>query len=520
MLKKKLIDILKNVSIKHITFKGEILDLESFQKKTSFLISHVTCDSRKIQPNSLFVAISGHNKNGHDFINEVSQKASVLVLDSKFLNKLYIPRAFKGFVIWVKNTQMALSQIASQFFAHPHTKNIKYIGVTGTNGKTTSVYILEALLKALGEKVGVLSTIDHHIDEQTWPSDLLTTPNPIVLHQRIFQMCEKKITTLVMEVSSHALSQYRVHNLKFSAALWTNLTQDHLDYHTSMQSYFEAKKRLFSDELIKPDGVMAINKDDPWGQKLLKESHGNIIIYSSKEKTDLQILKNTSTLKGLQIELMLKEKTHQCSLQLIGEYNSMNFAGCTALLVKMGYPIDDIVKAAVYIKNIPGRLELVTKKPFYGFVDYAHTSDALQQTLKSLCHLKLYPHSRIITVFGCGGSRDKSKRPIMAEIAEKYSDIVIITSDNPRNEDPKAIIEDVALGLKKIKPTFMIVDRKEAILKGVSLAQKDDILLVAGKGHEQYQIHQTKRLIFSDSKELQKATENIINLGLVAEGFR
>ena len=511
MLKKKLIDILKNVSIEHITFKGNVLDLKAFQKKTELFIAHITCDSRKLKSGSLFIAISGQTVNGHNFVKQASQKASVLVLDSKFLNTLCIPTTFNGFVIWVKNTHIALSQIAFQFFAHPHTKNIKYIGVTGTNGKTTSVYILEAMLKSLGEKVGVLSTIDHHVDGQTWPS-YLTTPNPITLHQRIFQMCEKKITTLVMEVSSQALSQYRVHNLKFSAALWTNLTQDHLDYHISMQSYFKAKKRLFSDKLIKPDGVMAINKDDPWCQKFLKESHRNIIIYSSKEKADLQILKGTFTLKGLQIELMLKERTYHCSLQLIGEHNSMNFAGCAALLVKMGYPIDDIVKATAYIKNIPGRLELVTKKSFYGFVDYAHTSDALKQTLKSLYHLKPYPHSRIITIFGCGGSRDRSKRPIMAEIAEKYSDIVIITSDNPRDEDPEAIIKDITLGLKKTKQAFMIVDRREAILKGVSLAQKDDILLVAGKGHEQYQICKTKRLLFSDSKELQKATENIINL--------
>ena len=509
MPKKTLIDILKNVPTEHIIFKGKSLDLETFQKKAPLLISHISCDSRDLKLDSLFVAISGHTTNGHDFVMQASQKASVLVLESQFLNTLCVPSTFNGFVIWVHNTQIALSQISSQFFAHPHAKNIKYIGVTGTNGKTTSVYILESLLKAFGEKVGVLSTIDHHVDEHTWPSNL-TTPNPITLHQRIFQMCEKQITTLVMEVSSQSLSQYRVHDLKFSAALWTNLTQDHLDYHTSMQSYFEAKKRLFSDYLIKPDGIMVINKNDPWGQKLLKEFSGNIITYSQGE-SDLKILKSTSTLQGLQVELMLKKKTYQCSLQLIGEHNAMNFAGCTALLVGMGYPIEDIVKATAHIKNIPGRLELVIKKPFYGFVDYAHTSDALKQTLKSLYQLRPHSHSRIITVFGCGGSRDKAKRPVMAEIAEKYSDIVIITSDNPRDENPKAILDEIALGLRKIKPSFIIVDRREAILKGVSLAQKGDILLIAGKGHEQYQIHQTKKLAFSDSIELQKAIKNIIN---------
>ena len=509
MLKKKLIDILKNVSIEHITFKREILDLKAFQKKTELFISHIACDSREVQPDGLFVAISGQTVNGHDFVKQASQKAFVLVLDSRFLNTLCIPTTFNGFVIWVKNTHIALSQIAFQFFAHPHTKNIKYIGVTGTNGKTTSVYILEALLKSLGEKVGVLSTIDHHVDGQTWPS-YLTTPNPIILHQRIFQMCEKKITTLVMEVSSQALSQYRVHNLKFSAVLWTNLTQDHLDYHISMQSYFKAKKRLFSDYLIKPEGVMVINKDDPWGQKLLKEFHRNVITYSYKNKADLQVLKSISTPYNLKVELMMNRKSYSCSLQLTGKHNAMNFAGCTALLVKMGYSIDDIVKATPCIKNIPGRLELVVKKTFYGFVDYAHTGDALKQTLKSLYHLKPYPHSRIITVFGCGGSRDKTKRSIMAEIAEEYSDVVIITSDNPRNEDPKSILDEIAIGLKNTKQTFIIVDRREAILKGVSLVQKDDILLVAGKGHEQYQIFQTKKVAFSDKKEIQKAIKKLL----------
>ncbi len=509
MLKKKLVDILKNVSIDHITFKKETLDLETFQKKATLFISHITCDSREVKTNSLFVAISGQTINGHDFVEQASQKASILVLESQFLNTVCISKTFNGFVIWVKNTQIALSQIASQFFAHPHAKNIKYIGVTGTNGKTTSVYILEALLKSLGEKVGVLSTIDHHVDRQTWPSNL-TTPNPIILHQRIFQMCEEQITILLMEVSSQSLSQYRVHDLRFSAALWTNLTQDHLDYHISMQSYFDAKKRLFSDYLMKPNEVMVINKDDPWGREILKESYGNTMTYS-QDKADLQVLKSTSTLEGLQLELILKKKSYKCSLNLIGEHNIMNFAGCVALLNGMGYSIEDIIKASSHVKKVPGRIELVIKKPFYGFVDYAHTSDALKQTLKSLYQLKSHPHSRIITIFGCGGSRDRSKRPIMAEIAEKYSDIVIITSDNPRDEDPKSILDEIALGLKKIKPIFMIVNRREAILKGVSLAQKNDILLIAGKGHEQYQVYQKQKLIFSDKKELQKAVKAVLN---------
>ena len=216
-------------------------------------------------------------------------------------------------MIWVKNTRLALSKMASYFFALPALTEVKIVGVTGTNGKTTSVYILETLLKALGERVGVLSTIDHHVDQQTWPSDL-TTPDPLTLHHRIFQMCQKHITYLVMEVSSHALCQHRVDHLKFSAALWTHLTQDHLDYHHSMENYFQAKKYLFSQHLMKADGVLTINKDDTWGQRLIKESSGNIITYGYQDKADLQVLKSISTFQGLQIDLLYQKNQYQISL--------------------------------------------------------------------------------------------------------------------------------------------------------------------------------------------------------------
>ena len=470
-------------------------------------ICHITCDSRKVTPGSLFVAISGHKFNGHDFIKEACQNASALVLESRFFNTLCIPKTFCGPVIWVKNTRSALSQMAFCFFAHPALKKVQLIGVTGTNGKTTSIYILETLLKALGQKVGVLSTIDHHIDKQTWPSKL-TTPDPLTLHHRIFQMCEKYITSLVMEVSSHALCQHRVDCMKFSAALWTNLTQDHLDYHHSMENYFKAKKRLFSQDFIKNNGILVINRDDLWGQRLIKESSGNIITYGYHNQADLQVLKSLSTLQGLQIDLLYKKTQYQVSLQLIGQYNTSNVVGCLALLIGIGYHIEDILKIACQIKGVPGRLELVTKQSFYGFVDYAHTSDALEQTLKSLHQIKPYSSSQIITVFGCGGGRDKTKRPLMAQVAQKYSDIVIITSDNPRYEDPQAILKQIKSGFTEAKQVFEISDRKEAILKGVSLAKKNDILLIAGKGHEEYQTFQTERIAFSDRKILQQATTN------------
>lgn len=509
---KKLADILTNVSIEYISLNGVLLishqaDWQS-DKQVIRTISHITCDSRKALPGGLFVAISGHKFNGHDFIKGACQNASALVLESRFLNKLCIPKTFCGPVIWVKDTRLALSQIASYFFAPSALEEIKIVGVTGTNGKTTSVYILEALLKALGERVGVLSTIDHHVDQQTWPSRL-TTPDPLTLHHRVFQMCEKHVTRLVMEVSSHALCQHRVNGLKFSAALWTCLTQDHLDYHHSMENYFQAKKRLFSLDLMKTDGILAINRDDPWGQRLIKESSGNIITYGYQDKADLQILKSISTIQGLQIDLLYRKIRYQVSLQLIGQYNALNFAGCLALLIGMGYRIEDILKAAHQIKSVPGRLELVIKQPFYGFVDYAHTSDALEQTLKSLHQIKSNSLARIITVFGCGGDRDKAKRPLMAQVAEKYSDIIITTSDNPRHEDPQAILKQVKSGFKKAKQVFEIVDRKEAIIKGVSLAEKGDILLIAGKGHEEYQVFQTKKVVFSDRGVLQRAIEKL-----------
>ncbi len=508
MPKVKLTDLLADTSIKQIFLRGRLL--HSYQQICDqIFISHITCHSKEVKKGSLFIAISGHKTDGHDFIDEVmAQEASVLILESKFIGNLYKTQNYDGLVVLVNNTRVLLSQMATHFYGDP-SKNIQCIAVTGTNGKTTSVYMLETLLKALGEQVGVLSTIDHHVGNQTWPSHL-TTPFPLQLHQRIFEMSQKyKITTLVMEVSSHALSQHRVDHLQFTATLWTHLTQDHLDYHHSMENYFKAKKRLFFKPLIKKNGTIAINQDDPWGQVLLKElslkeQPQRIITYGRQHKTDVQIIRIQSTLQALQINLCYKEKYYQAHLNLVGRHNAWNFTGCLSLLLKMGYAIEDILKASEQIKGVPGRLELVIRKPFYGFVDYAHTSDALEQTLKSLDQIKSQPTSRIITVFGCGGNRDKTKRSLMAQVVQKYSDIIIITSDNPRNEDPLMIIKQIKSGLAKdTKPVFCIPDRKEAILKGIRLAQAEDILLIAGKGHENHQIIQGEKIPFSDQKHLQ-----------------
>ena len=505
----KLIKLLKNIPIEHISINGQTLNpttkssAPSKKQWQNIPISQITCDSRHIRQGCLFIAIAGETTDGHDFLKKACQGASALVIQTS--KQKHVPQGFQGPVIEVHNTRWAFSQIASAFFNHP-AKNIKCIGVTGTNGKTTSVYILETLLKGLGQKVGVFSTIDHHVGQQKWPAHL-TTPSPIHLHQRILQI-SPLVDHLVMEVSSHALCQYRVDALKFSATLWTHLTHDHLDYHGTMDQYFQTKQRLFSKDLMQKNGVCAVNTDDPYGRKLLKTAYGQIITYGQNTDADLQITKGHSSFEGLQVDLRYKGKHYQASLKLIGQHNAINFTGCVALLIAMGYDIKNILKFSDRITAVPGRLELVTKTPFYGFVDYAHTSDALEQTLKNLRALS--HQNKLITVFGCGGLRDKQKRPVMAHIAEKYSDIVIMTSDNPRNEDPFLILKDMEKGLKN--PTskqtlFSIVDRKQAILQGVRLAKKGDILLIAGRGHEEYQIIKNQRYPFSDREELLKTLE-------------
>lgn len=504
--------LLREIPIRQVTCKGIPFKSLDCRKKDwdDLLISHVTCDSRQVAEGSLFIAISGQTHNGHDFIEDACLKASALILETSFFKKQAVPSTFQGPVVWVDNTRWAFGQIGANFYKNPGKKT-KCIGVTGTNGKTTSVYILASLLEGMGEKVGVLSTIDHHIGQKTWPAQM-TTPSPLDLHQRISQMSEYGMQVLAMEVSSHALVQHRVDALTFSSALWTNLTPDHLDYHGSMEAYFDAKKRLFSKTLMKKDSLCAINIDDEWGQRLLKETSVKAITYGYNP-SDLQIVECHSTLQALEVTLLYEGKTYRASLKLIGQHNALNFTGCVALLIGMGYPLADILKACHCVKNVPGRLEqIVCKKSdgktFYGFIDYAHTSDALKQTLQSLRQVQIAPQAKIITVFGCGGDRDQTKRPVMAQIAQKYSDIVVITSDNPRNQDPFVILRDIESGLTRPldqKTCFSIVDRRQAILKAVSLTQQNDFLVIAGKGHETYQVLKEKTVAFSDRDELQKA---------------
>ncbi len=430
---------------------------------------------------TLFVAIKGSQHDGHDWIKQaIQQGCRVIVLEK-------MPVSLHPFVtyILVEKTSHVLGLLAANFYGHPSRK-LKLVAVTGTNGKTSTVYLLYQLWKSMGYRVGMLSTLYNSIDQSPPLKTYLTTPNSLEIHQLLYQMVQKGCTHCFMEASSHALVQGRLMGLHISGAVFTNISHDHLDYHVTLKAYIQAKKILF--DALPSDAFALYNADDPRGRWMVQDTKAYGIHPFSLQKKEIFFAKVLeSTYEGMLISI----QGHHVWVSFLGKFNAYNLLAVYAVTVLL-LKTDEKEKICLYMSKlgpVPGRCQLVLGNAidFKAFVDYAHTPDALTNVLQTLQKLNIQK-KKIITVMGCGGNRDPSKRPLMAMIAQKYSHQIIFTSDNPRDESPEKIISDMQQGITAQAPTpLVVINRKEAIHQACTLAQKGDIVLVAGKGHEKYQ---------------------------------
>ncbi len=462
-------------------------------------ISGVNIDSRKIQKGHLFVAMRGTQVDGHTFIDKAQDLGASAILCEE------VPAELKEGVTYVQvaSTEDAVGKVATVFYGNPSTK-LKLVGVTGTNGKTTIATLLYNMFRKLGFRCGLLSTVCNYIEGEAVPASH-TTPDPIELNALLARMVEAGCEYAFMECSSHAIHQKRIGGLKFTGGIFTNLTRDHMDYHKTVENYRNAKK-MFFDNL--PKSAFAItNADDKNGMVMVQNCKATIKTYSTRSMADFRARILECHFEGMYLEINGRE----VGVQFIGKFNVSNLLAVYGAAVMLGQDPEDVLVAMSTLKSVSGRLEpLRSPEGFTAIVDYAHTPDALENVLKAI-HEVLDGKGQVITVCGAGGNRDKGKRPLMAQEAVKQSDKVIITSDNPRFEDPQDIINDMLAGLDKqqMKKVISIVDRREAIRTACMLAQKGDVILVAGKGHEDYQEIQGVKHHFDDKEVLNEVFTSI-----------
>ena len=450
-------------------------------------VSGIAYDSRNVKEGYLFVAIKGEKYDGHDFIGDAVGKGAVAAVTERASDGI------GGGGILVRDGRKALACIANNFYGRP-SESLTLIGITGTNGKTTTTYLLKSVLEAWEKNVGLIGTIRYMIRDEIYPAPHTTPESPefqSLLRQMLLSGCSHVIT----EVSSHALAQSRVDAAVFRTAIFTNLTRDHLDFHKTMEGYFRAKERLFL-ELLDAAGTAVINLDDLYGERLVSELRGarpglNILTYGLNPGSDIIARDIDVSFQGLRFALSFRGSSYPVSSVLTGMPNVYNIMSAVGAAVSLGIPWQTILKGVEATENIAGRFENVDAgQKFLCIIDYAHTEDALSRLISSargiISTSAGHPSPRIITVFGCGGDRDRGKRPRMGEIATSFSDYVIITSDNPRSEDPLDIIRDIAAGTTT-DDYLVEPDRREAIRKAVAMAKDGDIILIAGKGHEDYQ---------------------------------
>lgn len=477
-------------------------------EKSDFLeyeVDSVCFDTRLVKPNSVFVAIKGSDRDGHDFINEaIAQGAIALVVE----NKSRVPAEYPYLVVEMADTRAALDLLASKFYNYP-SQDLFCFGVTGTNGKTSITYILEHILSYYNKPMGVIGTVNHRVGEKVWNSQM-TTPDPVTLQSRLRDFANEGAVAVAMEVSSHALEQSRVKSVNFNTVIFTNLTLDHLDYHKTMQNYFAAKQKLFTDMMwltLKFPKFAVINIDDAYGRKLKVAEDVIAWTYGTKE-SDFQFKILKMDFNETEFELKTALDVIKVSVPLTGLHSIYNVVASAVAAISFGLTLEQSFRALKNFNGVPGRLQKVaTQANKTVFIDYAHTPDALENVLNSIRKVRETSklNSKIITVFGCGGDRDKSKRPLMAKIAQDLSDLVVVTSDNPRTEDPESIIADILKGLNTNKNNFSKQpDREKAIQEALQQAQDRDVVLIAGKGHEDYQIIGTEKKYFSDFAVAQK----------------
>ncbi len=461
-------------------------------------ISGVQYDSRKVQRENLFVALKGAGVDGHKFLSSaIANGAKVIVIedDNAIPDSLCMHTGTVKIV--VSNTRKALAQISANYYGNPASK-MTMIGVTGTNGKTTTTFLIKQMIEAVSNtKVGLIGTVECAIGNEKFPATH-TTPESLELQQLFAQMVKKRCTHCVMEVSSHALHQHRVFGISFKAAVFTNLTQDHLDYHGTMQKYFDAKKILFDG--LSNDAIAVTNADSDYGEKIVEGCKAKVISYSINQLSTVKAENVTVSVNGFSAKINNEAVTSR----LVGRFNVYNFLGAYSVVKGLGLQVSSSVYSTLI--SAPGRFDQIqSPKGWTAIVDYAHTPDALENCLQTI-HDVLPEHrtNTIITIFGAGGDRDKTKRPKMGAIAERLSDVIIVTSDNPRTEDPMKIINDVLEGISDKNKAIVEADRGKAIAKGISLAKSGDIILIAGKGHEDYQVLGKEKIHFSDKEEILK----------------
>jgi UDP-N-acetylmuramoyl-L-alanyl-D-glutamate--2,6-diaminopimelate ligase len=476
----KLKDILYGVSLTTISGDREIN------------ISGLAFDSRKVKKGYLFIATVGLSVDGHDFIDQAVENGAVAVVGERVGDQGRSNVTF----IETDSSSTALGVIAANFYDNPSEK-IKLIGITGTNGKTTTATLLHDLYQNLGYKSALLSTVENKIGDKVLPTKY-TTPDALVLNKLLVEMVKSGCTHAFMEVSSHALVQDRVSGIKFSGAVFTNISHDHLDYHKTFDAYIQAKKLLFDQ--LSGDAFALVNNDDRRGAIMLQNTKASKHRFSIKSMAEYKARIINNTLQGLELEI----EGINVWFQLLGEFNAYNLITAFAVAVLLDEEKQDVLTQLSQLKGAKGRFEFVLNTSrILAIVDYAHTPDALENVLSTIDKLRT-KNEQLITVVGCGGDRDKDKRPKMASIAHHYSDKVILTSDNPRNEDPDAILNDMLAGIPVTgqKKTMRILERKEAIRTACNLAGKEDIILVAGKGHEDYQEIMGERTHFDDKEIL------------------
>ncbi len=444
-------------------------------------------DSRLVTPGQIFVAIQGHTVDGHDYISNAIENGAIKVIAQK-----HVPCSVPLEI--VENTEEYLKEQLVNNYSEA-LKNLRIIGVTGTNGKTTTCYLTYQLLKLLGVKVAYMGTIGFYFEDEKieLPN---TTPEILTIYKLLLGALENGCTTIVMEVSSHALSYERIKGLEIEIGAFTNLTEDHLDYHKTMEQYLEAKLQIC--KYLKKDGTFITNMDDPSGFKF-QEAFKNTKTLGMKTE-DYQIDRFQIAPDHTQIQLKHKKETYKVTTNLTSKFNVYNYVTSLAICHEYGFDIPSIIEKTKDIYPPKGRCETYKVKEGFAVVDYAHTPDAVEKVIDAYLELAT---SKIITIIGCGGDRDPMKRPIMGKIASEKSDYVIFTSDNPRTEDPQSIMNDILKGVEK-ENYEVILDRKTAIQKALDMIEKNDIVLILGKGHEDYQIIGHEKIHLDDSEEIQK----------------
>ena len=482
----KLKEILNNISY------------EIIQGTSDLIIDTISYDSRVKMGIGLFICIEGFTVDGHEYIGSAIENGAKVIMVQKDVTA-DIPKDIT--IIKVNDTRATMASVGVNFYDHP-SKDMDLIGITGTNGKTTTSYLIGWILESMNKKIGIIGTIENRIGKQVIKAER-TTPESLDLQRLLRTMKTEDVTHTIMEVSSHALALDRVAGVRYKIGMFTNLSLDHMDFHKTVDNYVEAKSKLFT-----MCDIGIVNIDDSHAKTMTDIKGYRLCTFGIDNKADFKGENIKISAEGVNFDLITREGSYPVFMPIPGKFSVYNALGAIAATYSLGIDIQDIISELAKVPGVPGRIQSIpSEKGFSVIVDYAHTPDGLENVLKAV---EEFVESKIITVFGCGGDRDKTKRPIMGDIAGKYSDYTIVTSDNPRSEDPDGILKDIEVGIKKTGKEYeMIVDRESAIKKAIETAKKGDVIVIAGKGHEDYQILKDRIIHFDDVEVAKKYLQEV-----------